>query len=210
MFDFSRAIERRMAEGMNEERGGDGRGPGRGPGRRGGPGGFMDEEQREEIERLEDVNTSIAAMNERSLGAMEATLADEAAKGVLRVAYQKSAYPEVYSDSRSVEPLMREAMRLGDLTERQRSDLSNLLMEYTGAYYELSQKLIEEHASEDELQQNADRGRFETWEQRRQIRQRIERLEFDRDELSDRTRRRLMLMLTDAQQRELGVATPEG
>lgn len=211
MFDVSRAMERRMAEGMNAERGDrmPGRGPGR-PGGRGGPGGFMDEEQRGEIERLEDVNASIAALNERSLGAMEAALQSETAAGVLRAAYQRSAYPEVYSDSRSVEPLMRRALRLGDLSERQRSELSNLLMEYTSAYHDLSQRLIEEHASEDELQQNADRGRFETWEERRQIRQRIERLEFDRDELSDRTRRRLMLILTDAQQRELGVATPAG
>ena len=92
-------------------------------------------------------------------------------------------------------------MQLDDLTSQQRSSLEELAASYRSTYEELSRKMVELAK-----QGQVNPMNFETvdWQAYQQRTEQLQRLHFDRDELSDRAAIRLKAVLRDEQIQRIG------
>src|SRR5690606_34287130 len=143
-----------------------------------------------------EMRRKVASLNRDTLTRLTALLPPENADA-LRQAYNRKAYPEVYRDPRSAQPHLSAALMLSDLADQQLSQIQELALEFRSKYDELTDQLVQLLATNHEPPNFADAS-FRDW-----IRER-ERLEFDRNELSDRTIARLSTILTEDQVQRLG------
>jgi len=119
----------------------------------------------------------------------------------VRELYRRAAFPGVYRDPENAEGSLLAALELESLTFDQREEIGDLLLDFRGPYNSLSERMIELESSDEP----EDADRMSRWQQRQAQRSSMERLRFERSELSERTIRRLMAMLTEAQRGELGL-----
>jgi hypothetical protein len=152
---------------------------------------------------------ALIELNRTTRDELRAVLPAEAAES-LRRAYDRDVYPQIYRDPRSAERLIGLALALEDLTPEQRARIAEIATEYRHAYDDLSARMVEF--------ENLSSSRRMTWggagvdpeemqkrmtamrEQQRLSRQ----VRFDRQDLSDRTRNQIELLLDEAQRRRLG------
>jgi hypothetical protein len=116
--------------------------------------------------------------------------------------YRRAAYPGVYRDPDNAEGSLLAAMELESLSFDQQERIGDLLLDFRGPYNDLSERMITLEA-EDAVADEGDR--MARWQRRQGQRSTMERLRFERSELSERTIRRLMGILTEAQRQELGL-----
>ena len=143
-----------------------------------------------------EMRQKVASLNRDTLTRLAALLPSENADA-LQQAYNRKAYPDVYRDPRSAQPHLSAALMLSDLADQQLSQIQELALEFRAKYDELTDQLVQLLAANHEPANFADAS-FRNW-----IRER-ERLEFDRNELSDRTIARLSTILTEEQVQRLG------
>ncbi|MCH6552419.1 MAG: hypothetical protein IH804_10490, partial [Planctomycetes bacterium] len=150
--------------------------------------------------RVAEAGQTIAELNRASLGELIEALPRAAAES-LRRAYNKAAFPTVYTDPAAVGDRLTAAMQLDDLTSEQRSSLEELAASYRPTYEELSRKLVE-LAKQGQINPM----NFETvdWQAYQQRTEQVQRLRFDRDELNDRAAIRLKAVLRDEQIQRIG------
>ena len=119
-----------------------------------------------------------------------------AAAEQLRVAYNRKAYREVYDDPQSAEPLLRASLELADLDTNQRELLGEAALTYRGVYHRLSERMVEATEAGRTSTTNPRGADWQRWADRRNT---LDRLRYDRDELSEKFRRRIQTILSEEQ-----------
>jgi hypothetical protein len=173
----------------------------------------IEEIARPYIERVSDrydtltgVRRGIRELNEGTLSLIAEGLDDDAARS-LREACQRATYAEIYADPDSAAEPLRAALELDDLTPGQHGLVSDLAAEHERVYARLCTEMIDTA--------RADPGfpignRPDVWRNLDAREEALQRRLTERDELNERTRRRLALVLTDAQAARVGVVEPDG
>jgi hypothetical protein len=138
-------------------------------------------------------------LNRATLATLYEALPEEAA-GALKEAYQHDAFPAVYDDPDRADRYLATALQLRDLDENQRTRIDAIIDEYRPAYEQVADRIAEIYAAREDGGTGFDRERWRTY---REQRNRIEILDFERQELNAKTLRQLREVLTDAQETRL-------
>lgn len=173
-------------------------------------------------QRLEQAREALVALNRETVELLTGGLS-ESAGGRLEDLYRRAAYPDVFRDPDNAEGTLLAALDLPDLRDDQREQIEDLLMDFRGPYARISEEMIsleEGRGTEDARPAGAGRGgagapggggaggmggMAARWQRDGERRLVSQRLRFDRTELSERTIRRLMSILDEAQRARMGL-----
>ncbi|MCP3904503.1 MAG: hypothetical protein GY715_12820 [Planctomycetes bacterium] len=151
--------------------------------------------------RLAAVDERLTDLNRAGLAALAEALSPADSERV-RARYRAAVHPEVYDDPRAVEPAFLAVFDLADLSDEQRVTVGEIFAEYRGTYGSVCSSMT------DVLDEEQIRGQGpERWQRQAERRNRFDKLRFDRDELNDKTLRRLRAALTEEQLQRLGLGT---
>ena len=142
-------------------------------------------------ERLGDSMEAIAQLNRNTMQTLGSQLPDPAAQA-LQDAYNRRAYPDIFDEERSAEPVIQAALSLTDLTDDQRNRLIGIATSYRQRYRDITDQLIE-------LRRNSDAGSERNWRNNMERRNQRRALEFERRELTSITMRKIRATLRDEQ-----------
>ncbi len=157
---------------------------------------LMEEQGRE----AGDTRKIMIDLNRATLAALTEALDDDLADALV-LAYNREAHPSVYNDPGSADPFLSAALALPDLDSSQRSAVEAILQEYTPANRALSDRIAEIYAASEAAPGTGfDRGR---WRADQENRNRIEAIQFDRDEVNAKAFRQLRGLLTERQKTRL-------
>jgi uncharacterized protein (UPF0335 family) len=138
-------------------------------------------------------------LNRGILAALAEALPEPQAEA-LKEAYNHAAFPTVYDDPQGAGRFLATALKLRDLDEQQRSGIDAIITEYRPAYRRLADQIAEIYAVSDDSTGGFDRERMRTYMERRN---RLEVLDFERQELNAKALRQLREVLTDEQEARL-------
>jgi len=155
-------------------------------------------------DRLSTVRRSIQEMNEALVDRVAGGLDDDAARS-LRKAFRRATWAEVYDDPDSATRPLQRAVELDDLTPRQHGQVGGLRREYDDAYARLCREMID-IAREDPGFPIGNRP--DVWQKLDAREEALQQRLNERDELNERTRRRLALVLTADQIARIGGLDP--
>ena len=147
---------------------------------------------------IRDATKAIVSKNQ---GVMESILGNlqEDDYWVIRMKYVRTAYPDIFKDSRDASTMLTAAIAIQNLDPSQRSTLEQLSSSYKYDYWNLSEEMVVNRQSDSESESGE---KFFTQEDiRREIR--LETLRFERRELNDRVRMRLRMTLNEEQIKEV-------
>lgn len=163
----------------------------------------------ESMKKMQSISKRRNALRDEQLQRNESAL--KAACDVLppevvaqvNLAWAEASYPAVYIDPRAVGDKLLAAMELGELDESVRADLLALQQGYSGQYKEQCSQLVDIFES---MPPPPGMGSFnlEKMQERDKAMSQAERIRFERDDLSDKTRDRLRAMLTEEQVEMIG------
>ena len=152
-------------------------------------------------ERRSQTTEQVVNLNRSTVDQLRGALPEAAARDV-RDAYYQAAFPSVYADRSSARHQLDGAMELPNLTASQRSGLLDISAEYRGQYEEINLEMVRGQL-EQPADNNRDAGdgqrRGRDWQRMQEIRNEMERLRFSRDELNEKTRRRIRTLLNQQQ-----------
>lgn len=155
----------------------------------------------------QETRRAIVELNRETLDDLERLLPSET-MNLLRDTYNRRSFPDIYNDSLSAEPLLRGVYNLQNLDPNQRMKTDEISMNYRSAYEALCQQMVEMKIRSPVGGMSGGgfgggrRGNFDF--QAMQQRQRdMERIRFERKDLSDKTRNNLRAVLTETQQERL-------
>jgi hypothetical protein len=163
-------------------------------------------EQFEAIERhqriVDRITSELLTLNRTTLDAVAEAVGQSEGRRLVR-AYWRAAYPQAYRDRASAHAVLERTLLLPDLTADQQSQVRTLAAEYRSAHEAIGDQLaqIRAKAASDAADGGGEAVGFEGMQQRRQE---LSAVQFERDELNDRTRLRLREILTDVQEEALG------
>jgi hypothetical protein len=154
---------------------------------------------REAREAMVNLNRSTL---ERVSSLLEAASAEE-----LRQRYNRKAFPDVFRDRNSAGPRIDAALALADLSDSQREQLQTIATEFRPAYDALCNQLIDLERNAPAMRGPGDGGGgFDPQAFQERMRNR-EKIEFEREDLSDRMLVRLRATLTSDQIQRIGLET---
>ncbi|HMN96224.1 MAG TPA: hypothetical protein PKC43_07915 [Phycisphaerales bacterium] len=143
-----------------------------------------------------------AAAAKAATESIGAAISPEAA-AQFRRKYNREAFPNIFADRESASRYLDRALDLSDLDDVQRLALEKLRDEYTTAYEALSDRMIAAVGGVS-MPSMGDPEGWRSWQEQRN---RLDRIRFERDDLSTKTVRRLRQFLSEAQiQRVPGLA----
>ncbi|MDY7109595.1 MAG: hypothetical protein SYC29_13255, partial [Planctomycetota bacterium] len=151
-------------------------------------------------EAMARANTAIVELNRRARDEVLAELPGASAAKVRR-AYDRAAFPSVYTDPGAVHRQLTAAMALEDLTVDQRRRLEDLAASYRPEYERLSRALCKHLRPTPVNLMGFDAEDFRAWQEQQQ---QMARVRYDRGELNARALNRLKALLSDDQLRRLG------
>lgn len=161
------------------------------------------EEEREAIRArrnvIEATDARVIFINRETLAKVADVLSDASMAKLLH-ACARQTFPTVYDDPRSAGPKIAAALSLEGLTPAQRASLGEIAAEYHAAYDDYCARMIRVKTKASGPEPDARTRR----QGRRERRQALEKLTFERDELSSRTIARLRALLTEGQAARLG------
>jgi hypothetical protein len=150
---------------------------------------------------VRESSDAVSAINRDHLARLMSALPPASAER-LRVAYNRRAFPSVYADPEAVEPKLRAAARLPDLSSEQRERVQMLLSEYTSSYQGVCDRMTEIEARSGRGISMAGTTVMIDGEQLKAMQERqnaMGKLRFERQELNASTLRRLRELLTAEQ-----------
>jgi len=178
----------------------------RGPG---GGGGALQNFMQTEGRAAREAQQALIALNKSTLTKLSSTL-PESNSLELRRAYYRKAFPEIFRDSRSAEPRLTDALNLSDLTDEQRTQIQQIAADFHGSYDQISEKMIDlESAAADTFSGGGaggagGGGQNRDWQAIQDQMRSREKLDFDRNDLNDKTLARLRAALNEDQVQRLG------
>jgi hypothetical protein len=152
-----------------------------------------------------EVRTEITALNRAARDKIMAAISPTA-KEEFRRAYNRKAYAEIFNDPQSANQPLTAALRLDDLSLQQRSNINDLSVEYHGAYDKLSEQMVELQINTPEFGGfgPGGGGGSTDWQAMQDRQRSMEKLNFDRNDLNDKTLAQLKVVLTDEQAQRIG------
>jgi Spy/CpxP family protein refolding chaperone len=151
--------------------------------------------QENEGRKATDDRKFMVDLNRATLAVLTEALPEEAA-AQLDQAYNHAAFPSIYDDPDGADRYLTTALQLRDLGESQRDGIDAIIAEYRPAYEKLAEQIAEIHAARADEGNDFDRERWRTYQEQRN---RIEVLDFERQELNAKALRQLREVLTDEQ-----------
>jgi hypothetical protein len=152
------------------------------------------EKWREARKKLSDINDKVIAVNREMLAMAIDSLSTDGAWQV-RLAYNQAAYPEIFRDERSAEKALQGALALPDLQDHQRDSINELAAAYRADFFAICEQMVS-------VREQRDFDMFGDAVPKKEDIEReftLERMRFDRNELSARARMQLAMLLTDEQ-----------
>ena len=139
---------------------------------------------------IRDANSAIVSANQHAMEAMLGKLQEDD-YWVVRMKYVRTAYPDIFKDSRDASTMLTAALAIQGIETSQQSSLEHLSASYKYDYWNLSEEMVKNRQSDGDT----DRGEkfFTQEDMRREIQ--LETLRFERRELNDRVRMRLRMIL---------------
>ncbi len=144
-------------------------------------------------------------VNENTITVALGALPDDESRLVLRDAWNRKAWPEVYRDSRDVEPKITMALGFADITAEQKAAVNRIAAEHRAEYRRIIDEMIatnEKFAPKPDAERDDRPGNEIRNLQAKQDAQK--RLKFERNELNEKTLRRLKDALAPEQAAKLG------
>jgi Spy/CpxP family protein refolding chaperone len=138
-------------------------------------------------------------LNRATLAALTEALPKDAAD-TLKRAYNHAAFPTVYDDPDRADRHLATSLQLRDLDDNQRSRIDAIIGEYRPAYEEVADRIAALYAAQEDAGTGFDPQR---WRADREQRNRLEVLDFERQELNAKALRQLREVLTDEQETRL-------
>ncbi len=196
----AREVQRRSESMQRAGRRGGGGGP---PRMLGGGGGnqameFAMDKWREARKSLSETNDKIKSVNRELIDQLAAAMPADAAWQI-RLAYNQAAYPDIYRDDRSADKVLKGALEIPDLDDAQRDRLNNLIVQYRADFYAMCDQMVG-------LRKQRDFDMFAGQMPKKDDIDReidLEKLRWNRNEISARARLQLTLILTDDQAKVL-------
>ena len=153
--------------------------------------------------------TEIAArMGELNRSVYEGILARMPGEQIMpiRDLYEQKAFPDVFEDSSTANEQIDSVMSMGSLTNQQRMDIGDLTLEYRGDYRTLTDRMLGQVRARQQREQSwpPDADAMKSY-------MKLETLRFQREQLNDRIRIMMEMVLTDQQIAEVpGLGRPVG
>lgn len=146
-------------------------------------------------------------LNREILTELKTALSDDVSRK-LTIAYNKAAFPSIFTDQRSAEPYLEKAGRLNDLTPEQREAIAAATEEFRTAYDDLSSRMVEVSANSiNMMEMGNDPDAWKEYMKREEV---MAKHRFDRDEVSAKALRRIRVALSKEQIDRLpGLATAD-
>ena len=117
----------------------------------------------------------------------------------VRTEFVKKAYPDVFKDKRDATTMIAAASAIRDLDASQQSRLEELATSFRYDYWNISEKMIENH--QESATAKSGESVMNQEDMHRAIQ--LETLKFERKELNDRARMRLRMVLNDDQVKQV-------
>ncbi len=134
-----------------------------------------------------EISNNLATLNRDVSEFVISEVSDQAAL-VLRDAYERSAYPDIFEDERSVDPVVEQVLKV-ELDPEQRQKIETHAGEYHQAWMGLTRLMVE-------TRRNRPPGRmFPPTRERMETELRMERLKYRRSQLDERALVQLELLL---------------
>lgn len=114
----------------------------------------------------------------------------------LRDVYNRRSFPDIFNDPKSVRHIIDAVLAQEDLTPAQRMAIQEIALEYRSRYQELSNQMVDLKISQPVPgnDDNIGRRNFQAMQQRQRG---MEKIRFDRNDLSDKTRNRIRTALSE-------------
>ncbi len=141
----------------------------------------------------------LVALNRQTLSQLEQIL-PAAAGEQLREAYERRAFPEVFTNADATLAALDRAMALEDLTIEQRSAITEIITESRASYAQICHQMVELRSSaftDDQADQGP--GRWRTWMERNRS---MEKTKSEQEDLDGKVLVRLRALLSAEQQRQ--------
>jgi hypothetical protein len=145
------------------------------------------------------------SLNEGARDDMVAMIPADEHKRLLKDAWNRKAWPQVFRDRRSVQPKIDMALAFEDLSAEQRSKLQAIVAEHLAEYRRIGDEMIDANEQSAPKKEVADTngGGFDI-NLLRKRQETMNRLNFERDELNEKTFRRIRESLNEEQAKKLG------
>jgi hypothetical protein len=143
-----------------------------------------------------DAQLSVVELNRATMAELTKVLSGSGMGDVER-AYRKLAYDRIYQDPRAANEMLETTLAMDDLTTDQRMSVTEVASEYRNTYEDLCDQMVE-------ISAEAIDADSRNWSERQERWQRLERLRFERDEASSKTRLRVRAVLNADQIQQLG------
>ena len=173
----------------------------------------MEENQRSSWRRFRNIDADsmrasqavLMQLNRQSLQIVLSELTPGSSSRVKNT-YNRQGFGVVYEDKNAAADVLQQALSLPDLTATQRQRIVDISLDYRAKYEELSGQLVDMAivATDPSKEEADDRN----WRSRMQTERSREQIEFERDELSERTRNQIRLVLQDNQIAQLSGIEP--
>lgn len=161
--------------------------------------------------KIEAINKRAAAadditrhLNETAIEDMANAIPDAAARRALLDAWDRKAWPSVFRDRRDIAPFIAKAEGLADLSPETRAALAAAVQEHWTEYRRISDEMIETNRKMQPPSQAPGQAveiDFRAVQARQDT---LNRLRFERDELNERSLRRIKELLTPEQAEQVG------
>jgi hypothetical protein len=160
--------------------------------------------------RVASARAGLRALNQRSLPLLADKLS-VTAYAAIRDAYQRKAFPTVFRDRSSLEPIVRRALAL-ELPVDQRTATEGLCLDYRSTYAGICERMIERIRAFDRQREPSGgpggmtESRFKRYEE---LQRDLEVDRFERRNLSERTRQGLREILGETNATQVGLKGPD-
>ena len=157
----------------------------------------------EPSKRVSQASNAIVKLNREWIEKILAKLPSDTS-AMVRQAYNRAAFPNVYNDPLALELQLNEAAKLPDLGPEQVRRVNEIAGDYRPAYTNLCEQMAEVSASGSMPSFAMGMDDSDAWKQWQERREALASLRFDRDELCMRTINRLKAILSEDQIKRLG------
>ena len=156
-------------------------------------------------EDVRQENKTISKFNRDTLDELLALL-DDSSGSQLQRAYKRASHPNIYQDNKSGQRFISAAKNMGDLSDDQRMSVNIFELEFQSKYEVLCDKMVDIYEKPSYATSTAfnDPEFMNEFMQRHQD---LQVIQFDRNELNAKAKRRLRQILSPVQLERIGLQT---
>lgn len=161
----------------------------------------MNERIRRFQEPMRDFQRRLAELNRETLDSLRSVVSEDGYR-TLRDTYYRRSFPSIFSDPTSIEDQLQQAMNLPGLSDSQRTELRELAASYRPSYNELTESMVV--IRRENFGRVMGMGMPEDWQDAMHQREKLIKVQFERNELNARAIATLRSILRDEQIESIG------